>query len=100
MKIRKEAEEIHKDWFDRKIEDYEMKCYAYAERWADLMEKAIENSGEEPRKVIYDKAKELMHKANKEEITYLMHSVATNYLYACWEHGLVIKDWYDENIKG
>ena len=98
MKILKGKEQDYKNWFDKNTDPYERACFTYAQRWAEMMEDAIENSTDEPVKVIADNADRLSDKADIEEITGFMYGCAISILLHCWEYGEELREWH--NKKG
>ncbi len=42
MKILKGKEQDYKNWFGKNTDPYGRACFTYAQRWAEMMEDAIE----------------------------------------------------------
>lgn len=80
MKIVKGKEQEYKDWYEKNSDPYGRACFAYAERWAGMMEEKIEASEEDEMKVIVDNAKRLSYEADTEGITGFMYGVAVSIL--------------------
>lgn len=96
MKIIKGKEKEYKDWFDKNSDPYGRRCFTYAEDWAEMLEKLIENSNEDPLKVIITYAEETGHKADYDGITGFMYGMAVNILSQCWEYGEYLRKWYNK----
>lgn len=71
---------------------YGAACVRYAERWASLVERAVDN-GER----LEDVAEDLSHLADEEGITGFMHGAAVSMLAECWIHGESLRRWH--NLK-
>ena len=85
MKILKGKEQDYKDWYNKNSDPYGHACFTYAERWAEMLENAIENSPYEPMKVILDNADGLSREADTEGITGFMYGIAASILSQCWK---------------
>ena len=96
MKVLKGKEKEYKDWYDKNNDPYGRACFTYAERWADLMEKQIEESEETSFAVIIDNAKRLSHEADVEGITGYMYGCAVNILSQCWQYGEELRRWHNK----
>lgn len=90
MKILKGKEQEYKEWYDKNDDSYGRTCFIYAEKWAELMEEAIE-SGQE----LKDIAEDLSYKANEEGITGFMYGVAVSILSFAWIHGEELRKWHN-----
>lgn len=93
MKILNGKEQDYKIWYDNNLDPYGHACFTYAERWAEMLENAIENSTDDPMKVIIDNADRLSSEANTEEITERMYKHAVIILSKCWEYGQELRKW-------
>lgn len=60
MKIIKSKEKEYKRLYNKNIDTYGICCYTLAERWAQLMEEAIDNSDKSPYEVIRNNATNLI----------------------------------------
>lgn len=64
--------------------------YAYAEAWANLMEKKMSEG-----KKLEDIAKHASHEADTMGITGFMYGCAVSILSKCWEHGEALRRWHN-----
>ena len=87
MKILKGKEQDYKDWYNKNSDPYGHACFTYAERWAEMLENAIDNSPDESMKVILDNADRLSREADTEGITGFMYGAAVSILSQCWKYG-------------
>lgn len=99
MKILEGKEQEYKDWYDKNSDDYGHACFTYAERWAELLEKEIENSDKEPMEVIIEKAEELSHTADTEGITGFMYGMVVSILSQEWEYGELLRKWHNKEYN-
>lgn len=99
MKILKGKEQDYKDWYNKNSDPYGHACFTYAERWAEMLENAIENSPDEPMKVILDNADELSREADTEGITGFMYGMAVSILSQCWEYGEELRKWHNKEYN-
>lgn len=95
MKIKPGNESAYKEWYDKNSDDYGRACFTYAERWAEMLEKKIEESTEESAKVIEENANELSHKADVEGITGFMYGCAVQILSLHWVYGEELRVWHN-----
>lgn len=95
MKIKQGQESAYKEWYDKNSDDYGRACFTYAERWAEMLEKKIEESTDEPTKVIEENANELSHTADVEGITGYMYGCAVRILALTWEYGEELRVWHN-----
>lgn len=102
MKIIEGKEQDYKNWYDKNSDPYGRACFTYAERWAEMLETAIENSEDDPEKVITDNADKLSHEADAEGITGFMYGMAVSILSQCWYYGETLRKWHNKeyNYKG
>ncbi len=82
--------EVYEDWKSKNTDSYGACIFRYSERWADLMEKELDN-GEH----IKDIAKKLSHEADTEGITGYMYGASVSILSECWEHGEELRKWHN-----
>ena len=99
MKILNGKEQDYKDWYNKNTDPYGRACFRYAERWAEMLENAIENSTDEPMNVIVDNADRLSHEADIEGITGYMYRAAVIILSKCWEYGEELRKWHNKRIQ-
>jgi hypothetical protein len=71
-------------------DDYGQAILAYAERWANLMERRLE-AGEK----LEDIAKATSHEADTDGITGFMYGAAVFTLAMVWEHGEQLRRWHN-----
>jgi hypothetical protein len=94
MEIIKGKEKEYKDWYDLNSDPYSRACFTYAERWANMMENAI-NKGKD----LKDVAERLSLRADTEGITGFMYGVAVSILSQVWIHGEELRRWHNINIQ-
>ena len=99
MKILSGKEKEYKDWYDKNADAYGRACFTYAERWAEMLEGAIEESNDNPFKVIVDNAEQFSYKADTEGITGFMYGCAVNILSLCWEYGEFLRKWHNKEYN-
>lgn len=99
MKILNGKEQEYKDWRNKNTDPYGHACFTYAERWAKMLENAIENSTDEPMKVIVGNADRLGHEADIEGITGSMYGAAVSILSQCWKYGEELRKWYNKEYN-
>lgn len=83
-------QEVWEDWIKNNEEDYGKAIVEYAERWADMMEKEMENGKE-----LEDIAESCSNDADTEGITGFMYGAAVVVLTSCWEHGERLRCWHN-----
>ena len=99
MKILSGQEQKYKDWYNKNLDPYGHACFTFAERWAEMMEDAIENSEGTPLEVIVKKADELGHKADTQGITGFMYGAAVKILSLSWEYGEFLRQWHNKEYN-
>jgi len=99
MKIITGKEEAYKDWYNNNSDPYGRGCFTYAERWAEMMEKAIEEQDKEPMAVIVENAERLSHEADTEGITGFMYGMAVSILAQTWEYGELLRKWHNKEYN-
>lgn len=94
MKIKPGKEQRYREWYDNNLDPYGHAIFTYAERWAELMEKDIEASGnvEESIRAL---AEERSHEADTEGITGFMYGYAVKILSSIWEYGEPLRVWHN-----
>lgn len=83
-------ENFYHDWKNKNQDGYGAAIFRYAERWADLMEKAVADG-----KRLVDVADALSHEADSEGISGFMHGTAVSILAQCWQHGEELRRWHN-----
>ncbi len=96
MKILKGKEQEYKDWYKKNSDPYSRACFTYAERWAELLEKEIEESDKDIKEVMKQYANKYSHDADVEGITGFMYGVAVQILSLCWEYGEELRKWHNK----
>lgn len=95
MKIRQGMEQAYKEWDEKNRDPYGHAVFTYAERWAELMEKDIDESQDE-QKAIIENAKKHSHEADTEGITGFMYGCAVKILSDCWQYGETLRIWHNK----
>lgn len=95
MKILKGKENDYKNWLDKNTDHYGRACFTYAERWAELLEKKIDEIGD-AKKAIMEHADHLSREADVEGITGFMYGCSVNILSQCWEYGEELRKWHNK----
>lgn len=96
MKILKGKEQEYKDWYEKNSDPYSRACFTYAERWAELLEKEIEESDKDIKEVMKQYANKYSHDADVEGITGFMYGMAVQILSLCWEYGEELRKWHNK----
>lgn len=96
MKILKGKEQEYKDWYNKNLDFYGHGIFTFAERWAELMEEAIDNSEDSPMEVIIKRADGLSRTADTKGITGNMYGCAVYILSQCWEYGELLRKWHNK----
>lgn len=99
MKILEGKEQDYKNWYDKNESAYGRACFSYAERWAEMLENAIESSIDDPQKVIIDNAGKLSNEADIEGITGSMYIMAVSILSKCWKYGEELRKWHNKEYN-
>lgn len=99
MKIKSGKEQFYEDWYSKNGDFYGRGCFVYAERWAGLLENAIENSGSNPAIVIINNAERLSIEADTDGITGFMYGTAVRILSECWEYGDILRKWHNKEYN-
>lgn len=82
--------ELWEDGLKNNTDGYGRACYTYAQRWAEMMEKYIENGHK-----LKDVAHVLSHEADEEGVTGFMYGCAVNILSSVWIHGEELRKWHN-----
>ncbi len=99
MKIKFGKEQDYQDWYNKNLDPYGHACFTYAERWAEMLEELIENSSDEPIKVIVENANRTSHEADVSGITGFMYGMSINILSHCWEYGEELRKWHNKEYN-
>lgn len=99
MKILKGKEQEYKDWYEKNSDPYSRACFTYAERWAELLEKEIEESDKDTKEVMKQYAEKYSHDADIEGITGFMFGMAVQILSLCWEYGEELRKWHNKEYN-
>lgn len=73
---------------------YGMGVMDYAERWANLMEKALEEGA-----CLSDVADAISHEADTDGITGFMYGCAVSILSKCWVYGEELRLWHNIDVQ-
>jgi len=92
MQIIEGKEQGYADWRAKNTDAYGNACFVYAEKWADLMEDAIEQGSK-----LEDVANQLSHDADTDGITGFMYGMAVGILASAWIYGERLRKWH--NLK-
>lgn len=98
MKIRPGLEEMYQKWYNNNLDPYGHAVYTFAERWAELMEKDIEECGGPTAAAIANFEKR-EREADTEGITGFMYGCAVGILSDCWEYGEVLRKWHNKEYN-
>ena len=96
MKIKKEMEFDYLTGKHNNTDSYGSAVYRYLERWADLMEKKINESDCLAYETICKYAEELSHAADSEGITGFMYGCAVSILSEAWQYGEELRKWHNK----
>lgn len=88
--MRIKDEEVWQTGLENNTDPYGQAIYEYAEAWANLMEKALEEGA-----TLLDVAKQLSHDADTDGITGFMYGAAVNILAAVWYFGEELRKWHN-----
>ena len=98
MKIRPGMEEKYQIGLDNNRDPYGRGCFTFAERWADLLEKDIEETGD-AKAAILTMADRRSREADTEGITGFMYGVAVRILSDCWLYGEILRQWHNREYN-
>ena len=96
MKIKKEMEYEYLTGKHNNTDSYGSAVYRYLERWAELMEKKIDESDCFAYETICKYAEELSHAADSEGITGFMYGCAVSILSKAWQYGEELRKWHNK----
>lgn len=95
MKIKAGKEKEYEHFVEINSKDfYSLGVVNYMKRWADLMEKEIENGAK-----VIDIADKTSRIADTEGITGYMYGCAVSYLSLLWEYGDELKKWHNKEYN-
>lgn len=95
MKIMDGKEKDYQDWLDKNTDPYGRGCFTFAERWAEMLEKKIDEIGD-AQKAIVENADRLSREADTEGITGFMYGCAVSILSQCWKYGEELRKWHNK----
>ena len=95
MKLRPGMEADYQKGYKNNLDPYGHAVYAFAERWAELMEKDIEDCGGPTAAAIANFEKR-SREADTEGITGFMYGCAVQILSDCWEFGEILRRWHNK----
>lgn len=81
----------YEEWKNNNTDGYGACIFRYAERWANMMEKEIENGAN-----VKDIAEKLSHDVDTEGITGYMYGASVSILSQCWEYGEDLRKWHNK----
>jgi hypothetical protein len=91
-------EEKYQQGLANNKDPYGRACYTFAERWAELMEKDIEKTGD-AKAAILTNAEERSFEADTEGITGFMYGAAVRILSDCWLYGEILRKWHNKEYN-
>ena len=95
MKIKAGKEKDFETFVEANSKDfYSLGVVNYVKRWAELMEKEIENGSK-----LIDIADKTSHEADTEGITGFMYGCAVSVLSAMWEYGEELRRWHNKEYN-
>lgn len=95
MKIKAGKEKEFEQFVEINSKDfYSLGVVNFAKRWAELMEKEIENGTK-----VADIAEKTSHIADTEGITGFMYGCAVNTLSHLWEYGEELRKWHNKEYN-
>lgn len=98
MLIKTGQETEWQNWQDKNADPYGAACVSYAETWANLMEKEIDENTDLP-KFMQKRASCLSHDADTDGITGFMYGCAVSMLSQCWKYGEVLRQWHNKDTQ-
>ena len=95
MKIKQDMQASYDEWRANNTDPLGTSVFAFAGRWAELMEAAIgETPGDDLRAIIFAQADSAAKEADTVGITGYMYGYAFEILRYCWAYGDVLYAWY------
>lgn len=95
MKFKPGMEKKYQEGYNNNLDPYGHGVYTFAERWAKLMEKDIEDCGG-PTAAVIANFERRSHQADTEGITGFMYGCAVSILSDCWEYGEILRKWHNK----
>ena len=92
MKIKPEMKEEYEEGYNKNRDPYGRGIYRFAERWANLIEKDIEECGGVTASVIANFERHGFQ-ADTEGISGFMYGAAISILSRYWEYGDFLREW-------
>ena len=86
-------QEVWDEYKEKNTDFYGGGVINFAQRWAGLMEAAIENDHQ-----LSDVAKQTSHDADTDGITGAMYGAAVKTLSDVWEHGEQLRKWHNAGM--
>ena len=90
--MRVKNQERYENWKKSNVDPYGKGIFAFAEAWANLMERDIENGAK-----LVDIAAKLSNDADAEGITGFMYGAAVSILSECWIYGEDLRRWHNKD---
>ncbi len=95
MKIKSGMEEKYQEAYNKNLDPYGHGVYTFAERWAELIERDIDECDGVTNSVIANFQKR-ESQADTEGITGFMYGSAVNILSHYWEYGEFLRRWHNK----
>jgi hypothetical protein len=92
MKFKDEVQ--WKEGLAKNDDPYGRGVYVFAEKWANLMEKAMAAGA-----TLTECANQTSHDADTDGITGFMYGCAVSILSRCWEHGETLRRWHNLDVQ-
>lgn len=86
------CQEMNSDSYGKAVVDF-------ARRWAESMEKVIEESDKHSPSALVEHAERLSREADTEGITGFMYGCAVNVLSQLWEYGEELRKWHNAQYE-
>ena len=96
MLIKEGKETDYKKYVEINKDPYSSAVVRFGERWAELLEKAIETNGQ-PEKVIVLLMDKTAREADTEGITGFMYGCAVQALHEFWEYGDILNYYHNKS---
>jgi len=98
MKIKDDKLDLYNKGYNNNLDAYGHAVYTYANRWADLLERDIEEMGDAQAAIIKN-AEKRADEADTEGITGFMYGCAVSILSQCWEYGEELRIWHNKEYN-
>ena len=99
MKILEGMEQEYRDWYNKNLDPYGHGCFTFAERWAEMLEKKIDENPDNIPNILVENADRLSHEADTEGITGFMYGAAVSILSKCWKYGEELRKWHNKEYN-